>query len=222
MTNNRVLIVAASPIEVQHLLSKSEKTNEHLYSVPGFAINVDLLITGIGTTSMTYFLTKQLNDKKYNFALLVGIAGAYSQSFKLGDLVNVNSERFADMGIIKDDSFTDFFDMNLEDANKFPFENKILKNYSLINNAAINKLPTAKGNTVNSIRTNILPHIQQNTDVESMEGASFAFVCSQHPMAYAQIRAISNYVGQQDKKLWNISLAVKNLHKLINEVLIII
>jgi futalosine hydrolase len=133
--------------------------------------------------------------------------------------VNVVSERFADLGIINDYSFTDLFEMKLENANKFPFEDKELKNYTLINNAVINNLPKVKGNTVNSIRTEVLPHIQQHTDIESMEGASFAFVCAKHPTPYAQIRSISNYVGQQDKSLWNIPLAVENLDKIIIEIL---
>ena len=220
MSDTKILLVAASLLEVESLINSScKKQTPDLYTVLNFNADIDLLITGIGVTSMTYFLTKQLLVKDYSFAILVGIAGSYHKSIELGSVVNVSSERFADLGVIENDSFTDLFDMGLQEANSFPFENKYLKNYTLINNETINKLPSFKGNTVNSIRTEILPYIQKNTDIESMEGASFAFVCAHHPMPYVHLRAISNYVGQQDKKYWNIPLAVENLDITIRELL---
>lgn len=220
MIKPKVLLVAASLIEAKGLLnSKNTKKSEYLYTIHDFNFEVNILITGIGATSMTYFLTKELQREVYNFALLLGIAGSYSKTLKLGDIVNVESERFADLGILSENSFTDLFDMKLADSDLFPFENKTLKNYTLINNEAILHLDNVKGNTVQTIRPNILAHIQADTDIESMEGASFAFVCAQEKIPYAHIRAISNYVGEQDKKNWNIPLAVDNLCKTITKIL---
>lgn len=220
MPKAKILIVAASPLEIGFLLKNDFKqSSENLYSIYGYNVDIDLLITGVGATAMTYFLTLQLQKDEYNFALLIGIAGSYSKSIKIGDVVNVESERFADLGIVNVDSFTDLFDMELAEENKFPFENRILKNYSLINNDTINQLKNVKGNTVQSIRPEILHHIQKDTDIESMEGASFAFVCAQIPLPYAHLRSISNIVGQQDKSLWNIPLALANLEQVVTNIL---
>lgn len=220
MPKAKILIVAATPLEIGFLLKNDfEQNSENLYSIYGYNVDIDLLVTGVGATAMTYFLTTQLHKVEYNFAILIGIAGSYSRSIQIGDVVNVESERFADLGIVNDDSFTDLFDMNLAEENKFPFENRILKNYSLINNETINQLKNVKGNTVQSIRPKILYHIQQDTDIESMEGASFAFVCAQKPLPYAHLRSISNVVGQQDKKHWNIPLALENMEQIVKKVL---
>lgn len=149
----------------------------------------------------------------------MGIAGSYSKALSLGEIVNVKSERFADLGIVNENSFTDLFDMKLADADIFPFENKLLKNYTLVNNEEIALLQSVNGNTVQSIRPKLLSHIQEDTDIESMEGASFAFVCANEKMPYAHIRAISNYVGEQDKSNWDIPLAVNNLTKVVTKIL---
>ena len=220
MPKAKILIVAASTLEIRFLLQNNfEQRSENLYSIYSYNVDIDLLITGVGATAMTYFLTTQLQKEEYNFALLVGIAGSYYKSIKIGDVVNVESERFADLGIVNTDSFTDLFDMKLAEENSFPFENRILKNYTLINNSAINQLPNVKGNTVQSIRPEVLHHIQKDTDIESMEGASFAFVCAQKPVPYAHLRSISNIVGQQDKNLWNIPLAIENMERVLKKVL---
>lgn len=220
MPKPRILIVAASLIEVKNLLKGNiTKKSEYIYTLHDFNFEVNLLITGVGATSMTYFLTKELQREVYNFSILIGIAGSYSKSLKIGDIVNVQSERFADLGILNKNSFIDLFDMNIANSDLFPFENKLLKNFTLINNEAILQLKNVKGNTVQTIRPKILTHIQEDTDIESMEGASFAFVCAQEKMPYAHIRTISNYVGEQDKANWNIALAVNNLALAIIKIL---
>jgi len=220
MTKPKVLLVAASLIEVKDLLKRNfTKKSEYLYVIKDFNLEVNLLITGVGATSMSYFLTKELQREVYNFSLLIGIAGSYSKSLSLGEIVNVQSERFADLGIVNDNTFTDLFEMKLADKNLFPFENKILLNYTLINNEVIEHLRNVKGNTVQTIRSVVLAHIQEDTDIETMEGASFAFVCANEKMPYAHIRAISNYVGEQDKNNWDIPLAVNNLTKAVIRIL---
>jgi len=52
-----------------------------------------------------------------------------------------------------------------------------------------------------------------------MEGAAFFYVCLQEKAPFIQIRSISNYVGEQDKSKWEISLAVKNLNNVLLDIL---
>ncbi len=220
MLNTKILIVAATLSEVDFLLqNKYSKKSDYLFSIHAFDIDIDLLITGVGQTAMAYRLSKQLFSQRYNFSLLLGIAGAYSQNIEIGEVVNVVTERFADLGIVKENEFIDLFDMNLEDANRFPFENKILKNYTLINNKSIENLKEVNDNTVQCIRPQVLSFIQKNTDVESMEGASYAYICALEKIPYAQIRSISNYVGEQNKNNWNIPLAVSKLGRVVEDIL---
>ena len=215
-----ILIVSATKNEVADLLKlQNNKISDNLFQLKYNSIKVDILITGVGINAITYHLTKYLSYEKPKFAILVGISGTYSNKLNLGELVNVEYEYFADLGIIDDDSFTDIFDMKLAEENTFPYENKALRNYTLINNKEVETLPKVKGNTVQSIRTKVLPQIRNNTDVESMEGAAFFYVCLMEKLPFIQIRAISNYVGEQDKSKWEIEKSVQKLNLKILEIL---
>ncbi len=218
MRKPKILIISATKMEAEELLSlQINKLSERLFELEYKTLRLDLLITGVGMTAMTYHLGKQLQNNTYDFTILIGISGAYSTQIELGEVVNVESERFADLGILNGDQFTDLFDMKLNEKDVFPFENKVLKNYTLINNDSILALKTYHGNTVQTIRPSIIKGIQNNADVESMEGAAFFYICLQERIPFVQIRGISNYVGEQNKQLWDISLAVKNLNKVIIE-----
>lgn len=220
MRKPKILIVSATKMEAEELLNlQINKLSEQLFQLKYKTLKLDLLITGVGITAMTYHLGKQLQNNTYDFIISIGISGAYSTQIELGEVVNIETERFADLGILNGDNFTDLFDMKLNKKDVFPFENKILRNYTLLNNYSILALKSYQGNTVQTIRPNIIKSIQNNTDVESMEGAAFFYVCLQERIPFVQIRGISNYVGEQDKQLWEISLAVKNLNNVILDTL---
>ena len=48
--------------------------------------------------------------------------------------------------------------------------------------------------------------------VESMEGAAFHYCCLMANVPFLQIRGISNYIGERNKKKWKIKDSVHNLN----------
>ena len=48
--------------------------------------------------------------------------------------------------------------------------------------------------------------------IESMEGAALHYVCLVEKIPFLQVRSISNYIGERNKKKWNIKDAVINLN----------
>jgi len=221
MSNQRILIVSATKLEVKTLLKQETKEiSTNYYKIEySSSLIIEILITGVGIHAMTYSLTKFLSANNVNFVILAGISGSYKSNIRLGEVVNVMSDRFADLGIIDTNNFSNLFEMNLADANIFPYDNGLLKNYTLINNKTVKGLKIVNANTVNTIRKNNLLFIQQDSDVESMEGAAFSYVCLQEKIPFIQIRGISNYVGEQDKSKWEIELAVKNLNTIIQDII---
>ena len=219
--STRILIVSATELEIKPLfqLSPNKISTNHFKIEYSSSIIIDILITGVGIPAMTYSLTKYLSKNSATFAILVGISGSYNTNLSLGEVVNVMSERFADLGIIGGNNFMDLFDMKLANANALPYEKGILKNYTLINNKSVNALKNVNANTVNTIRKDVLSFIQKGSDVESMEGAAFFYVCLQEKVPFIQIRGISNYVGEQDKTKWKIDLAVVNLYETLYSIL---
>jgi len=48
--------------------------------------------------------------------------------------------------------------------------------------------------------------------VESMEGAALHYVCLMEKTPFLQLRGISNYIGERNKKNWKIKESVANLN----------
>ena len=55
---------------------------------------------------------------------------------------------------------------------------------------------------------------------ESMEGAALHYVCLMENVPFLQIRSISNYIGERNKKKWDMMESINNLNnslvKIIN------
>ena len=219
MQDKIILIVAATELEIKPILVEAEKISDQplLYKKQIANVETHILIGGVGTAFMTYKLTKALSLHKYSFVINAGIGGAFSNLFALGEVVHVHNEVFAGVGLLDTDKFTNLFEMNLLTQGEFPFTQNFLHNFSLINNKVIEALSLANGVTVNTLFTRAmgadLRYEKLNPHIETMEGAAVFYVCLMEHIPFVQIRAISNYVGETNKNLWKIPLAVENLHK---------
>jgi len=47
---------------------------------------------------------------------------------------------------------------------------------------------------------------------ESMEGAVLHYVCLMETVPFVQIRSISNYIGERNKKKWDMMDSIANLN----------
>lgn len=189
-----ILIVAATENELPKL--KGQFPN----------LKIDSLVTGVGMVATTFQLTQKLSENKYDLVINVGIAGAFSESLEIGSVVQVSSDRLAELGAEDHDLFLPADEMNLIEKSDLEFNT----------DCRIAGLPIVSGITVNRVHGNAesIAQIreQYNPDIESMEGAAIGFVCSKLGFQWCQIRSISNRVEPRDKSNWNIPLALKNLH----------
>jgi futalosine hydrolase len=157
-------------------------------------------------------LTQVLSQNDYDLVINAGIAGAFFEELEIGEVVEIRSEQFPEIGAEDDNSFISIFELGLLDENTYPFQKGKLINPD----AGISNLKLVDGVTVNTVHGNELS-IQNvidqfSPDVESMEGAAVAFVCLQENIKFIQIRAISNYVEKRNKSAWNVPLALGNLN----------
>ena len=58
-----------------------------------------------------------------------------------------------------------------------------------------------------------------NPDIETMEGAWFAYTCALHKAEYMSVRAVSNLVEPRDLKRWDIPLALGKLETAVTDIL---
>ncbi len=224
---SNILIVTSTNFEVENLVKylyfESEKSSSlKLYSFRN--LKIDILISGIGMSFTTYSLTKALSEKKYELVLNIGICGSFINSLPVGEVVNVVSDEFADLGITEaDDSFKTLFDEKFINKNHFPFKyGKLISNPKYYNF----DLPKVNGITVNST-SGSAEQIKKrkekfNVDIETMEGAAVAYVCLNEGLNFMQIRAISNLIERRNKDNWNMPLAISNLSESVIDILKII
>ena len=210
-----ILVISATALEISSLklFFKSIK-------------NIDVLISGVGAVATGYWLKSALTQKKYDYVIQVGIAGSFDKNIPLGSAVVVSSDSFGDLGVQEKNSFNSVFAMNLINGNKNPFKkNQLINPHKKILKTL--QLPMVCGVSVNEISTN-KKRIQYykdelNASVESMEGAAFHYVLILEKIPFIQIRTVSNYVGERNKKNWTIDTAVNKLAfvttTLINQIL---
>lgn len=213
-----ILVTAATKAEIAPLLAYLTESwatgSDGAYTKA--ATRVRILITGVGMVATAYHLTKALNRSKYDFALLFGIAGSFDGNIALGDVVFIHSERFGDMGAEDQYCFHDIFDLGLEQLQQPPFNQGALLNPEE-NIPAFMSLPRVTSITINSVSgtsfTATSRFEKYQSQVESMEGGAFHYVCLLEKVPFAQVRSISNYVEARDKSKWRINEAIDSLNK---------
>lgn len=219
----KILIVAATWMEVKMIADELGEMSERGHLLKQYRLGeteIDFLVTGIGTTFTTFNLTQVLLQNRYHSVINIGIAGALNGGLAIGEVVNVVSEEFADLGIEKRDEFLTLFESGFMETNEFPFENATLKASDC---AGFSELKRVKGITTNKShgRESSIAEIRSKfpAEIESMEGAAVFYVCACLGVPCCQIRAISNYVEPRDSSQWNIPLALENLKESVLNVL---
>jgi futalosine hydrolase len=219
----KILIVAATWMEVKLLADELEFKGEKSHLMKNYSYgetNIDILIAGIGTTFTAFHLTQALLQNKYQLVINIGIAGSLNSDLEIGEVVNVVSDEFADLGIEKKDEFLTLFESGFLDNNEFPFENGFLK---ASNSNGLIELRKVRGVTTNKShgRSSSIAELHEkfSAQVESMEGASVLYVCKWMGVRCYQVRSISNFVEVRDHSKWNIPLALENLKTSVIEML---
>jgi futalosine hydrolase len=206
-----LLLVAATAREIAPFLKYYRRQN-----LSGFKYDVDVLISGIGLTATTYNLSKQVQVKRPDLVIQAGVAGCFDKKIALGTVVAVQQEAIADQSVIELKKLKTLFKLNLLPENQFPFRKGWLLNPYPVS-LKKSGLKAVRGISVNQITTDkeMIRFYKKEFHpvVESMEGAALHYVCLMEKIPFLQIRSISNYIGERNKKKWNMNDAIRNLNK---------
>lgn len=220
-----ILIVAATPFEIaalrSYLKEQYVQTAEHQFQKGD--VNVALLITGVGLPLTSYALGRVLALEEWNLVINAGIAGSLSPQLEPGSVVQVVTERFADLGVEEaDGSFTSVHEMGLIEKNQKPFhsDGRMYNQHA----QGFDFLPQANGISVNRVHGSARS-IEQlkakfpDAEVESMEGAAFFYACLMEQRPFLEIRSISNYVEPRNRDNWEVEKALTALNNTLIELL---
>jgi futalosine hydrolase len=184
------------------------------------ASNIDILVTGIGLTSSTYRLVKYFSIKRPDLVMQAGVGGCFDKNIPLGSVVAIKQEAIADESVVELKSLKTLFDLNLMPQNQYPYKNGWMINpykdllkktrLKLVKGISVNEITTAKQKI--SFYEEIF-----NPVVESMEGAALHYTCLMEHIPFVQIRSVSNYIGERNKKKWNMQESIFNLNNCLEK-----
>lgn len=177
--------------------------------------DIDILITGIGSMATTYALTSQIRMKRPALVVQAGIAGSFDNNIALGSVVVVKQDTMADLGVMENKQLKTMFDLGLIKPGQPPFRNGWLMNphREWLGKTRLRKVKAVSVNKVSTDKRVIAFYREKFEPViESMEGAALHYVCLLEKIPFLQIRSISNYIGERDKKKWNLHDAVSRLN----------
>lgn len=208
----QVVISAATEKEIE-LIREIVHTNAHNLTLP---FEVSFHISGVGLLASCFSIAQLIFTQKPDIIIQVGIGGSFTQQIPPGAVVAVKEEFLGDSGVEENEVFRDLFDLQLANADEFPFSNRGLEN-DKIDHWNLTALQVVKGITINQITTNnkriaVLKE-KYNPQIETMEGACLHYCCLKTGISFIQIRAISNFVGERDKSKWLFQESFENLSK---------
>jgi futalosine hydrolase len=187
--------------------------------------DISLLVTGVGSVSTAWVLKQWITlNGKPDLAINGGIAGSYNDELVPGDVVMPVFDCFADAGIEDGDNFFTLSEAGLMSADEFPYKDGLLfadtryidRMKALLRPVRAITVNTATGSEIS--RKKLLKKF--NPDIETMEGATFFYICCRENIPFMALRAISNRVEQRNKDNWNIALALDNLSERLIDVLL--
>lgn len=195
----RILVVAATELEIPLLRARLR---------PHHA--VDLLITGVGMVATAAHCGRAMALGGYDVAYNFGLCGAFDRSIRLGSVVHVTSDLLSELGAEDGERFLTLQALGLAE------DDGVVRNGAPPPNAALATLREVSGITVNTVhgdeRTIAAVVARLAPQVESMEGAAFAYACAMSGVPYAQVRAVSNLVERRNREAWRIDAAIRHLN----------
>jgi futalosine hydrolase len=220
----KILYVTATYTESDSL----KKIKDILPVMDGYRLDkyeIFPLVTGVGSVITAWAMKQWLSvHEKPDMAINAGIAGCYNDEILTGDVVMPVTDCFADAGVEDGDTFLTLSEAGLAGADEFPFINGFLHADTSYSVKMKNILKPVRAITVNtatgSDATRNKLMMKYIPDIETMEGATFFYICSRENIPFLALRAVSNRVETRNKSRWNIPLAIDNLSEKLNEVIL--
>lgn len=202
----KILVASATEMEILPFLNTR----------PPVAVS----ITGVGIANSLFQLTTLLSIQRYDLVIQAGIAGCFSQE-DIEKVVVIGKDVFGDIGALENGKLKTLAELNLQNANLFPYEDSWLINKGVPRFAS--KYPMFTGVTVSTLSDDReyakLLKEKYEAQAESMEGACLHFVALQKKIPFVQLRALSNVVGDRDKKNWKMKNCIEKLNSELVDVI---
>jgi len=214
----RILLLSATLFEteptVAWLRARAEREEGNVLHFG--RVSIEVMFAGVGLTATAYALGHRFGGGDLPaLAIQAGVGGALDTDLRLGDVVRVATERFADLGAEdRDGSFLTLGEIGLPPGPPFDETGVLHAPEGL----ASLPFPAVHGLSVNRVNGSAesIARVRAKypgAQVESMEGAAFFLACLRAGVEPLQLRAVSNYVEPRNRAAWRMGEAVGALNE---------
>lgn len=179
---------------------------------------------GVGKAAAASALAARLAASRPAGVLLFGVAGAYAErhrrgaSLRPGDVVVVGSDRFADEGVRTKQGFASLAELGLPSAD--PFDADAAVTQLAAHRLALRVVAGATVSTCSGVDELASDYATRTgAEIETMEGAAVALVCSQWGVPLLHVRSISNWCGDRDRGAWDLARAAAAVQQAVRALL---
>ena len=223
------LLIAATETEGQPLretlegLERLEFPLGQLYS--GRLTNQPLYLAHLGVAKVNTAagLALAIHKLKPERVIQFGIGGAYVGSFlSVGMIAVAEQEVHLDTGVVTAEGWLGMEEVGFPLLrglyNIFPTDRELAR--ALAKRTGAIECVFGTSETITG-SFDLAETLQRRFDlsVESMEGAAAAQVCLALGVPFAEMRGVSNIVGERDKRAWNVPLAIRAVNQALLEFL---
>jgi futalosine hydrolase len=217
--------VAATPLELEGLLERVEAvarpTTVWGSAVAGRVGDVDVIVQalGLGKANTAAGLTAALLAWRPSAVLQVGIGGAYLGSFlSIGMVAAATEDVDLDLGVRAPDGWRDLSTMGFpltpavgdrpERSNAVPTHAGLLAALRRVAEVVPVRFATLDAIT-GDVDAGAELARRHGVAIESMEGVAAAQVCDRLGVPFAEVRGVSNVVGERDRSRWNLRTSTR-------------
>lgn len=176
-----------------------------------YGSNTNIHVCGMGMAECGAKSAKLIAKHKPSVIVLAGIAGAYAGSgLAKGETVAVIRENNADMGAFRGNGVFDALSQEYATARHAVTGHSQRDNIYFTHFTYPGTLKKVISNSVNCAATPNKDRRFNGAHIENMEGAAFFAACIEFGVEFAEIRTISNFVGEAPSD-WIIGEATERL-----------
>ena len=148
-----------------------------------------------------------------------GIGGVFAGAgLELGRVAVATQETHLDTGVQLEDEWHDMkalgFPLLGAHYNTFPTDPTLTRTLTSLTDAAACAFGTSEAVTGSFTLAEVLRE-RSGVSLESMEGAAAAQVCAAFGVPFAELRGVSNVVGERDKTRWALPDAVRAVNRAV-------
>lgn len=220
-----LLVIGATDLEMQPLRAALSEVRQDATAWGPLqlgrlgSLHVAVQALGVGKVNTAAGLALAIEHLRPRAVLQLGIAGAYVGSFlSIGLAMLADEEVQLDLGLRSSEGWADLEAIGFPAA---PAKDGRPERWQTVPTdvaftealSTLTGLPRGRFATLDAVShdLDVAQALQRRFDVslESMEGAAAAAVCDRLGVPFAELRGVSNIVGDRDKGRWHISAALR-------------